>query len=57
MCIRDRFAAPSITADLDTMAATTGMSRRTFTRQFRAETGISFGAWRQQACLLSLIHI
>lgn len=28
-----------------------GMSRRTFTRLFRKETGLSFAAWRQQACL------
>jgi AraC-like DNA-binding protein len=30
-----------------------GMSRRTFTRLFRKETGISFSAWRQQACLFA----
>ncbi|MFY2837790.1 AraC family transcriptional regulator [Achromobacter xylosoxidans] len=53
---RALWAAPAITADLDTMAATAGMSRRTFTRQFRAETGVSFGAWRQQACLLAAIE-
>lgn len=29
-----------------------GMGRRAFTRLFRKETGLSFGAWRQQACLL-----
>jgi AraC-like DNA-binding protein len=29
-----------------------GMGRRAFTRAFRRETGMSFGAWRQQACLL-----
>ena len=28
------------------------MGRRAFTRAFRKETGLSFGAWRQQACLL-----
>jgi AraC-like DNA-binding protein len=28
------------------------MGRRAFTRTFRRETGMSFGAWRQQACLL-----
>ena len=28
------------------------MSRRAFTRLFRRETGMSFMAWRQQACLL-----
>ena len=31
------------------------MSRRAFTRQFRAETGMSFGAWRQQACLFAAL--
>lgn len=30
-----------------------GMSRRTFTRLFRRETGLSFAAWRQQACLFA----
>jgi AraC-like DNA-binding protein len=29
-----------------------GMGRRAFTRTFRRETGLSFGAWRQQACIL-----
>jgi len=28
-----------------------GMSRRTFTRAFRAETGLSFGEWQFNACL------
>ncbi len=49
------FAAPSVAADLDGVAAEAGMSRRTFTRQFRAQTGVSFGAWQQQVCLLSAI--
>ena len=30
-----------------------GMSRRAFTRLFRKETGLSFAAWRQQACLFA----
>jgi len=29
-----------------------GISRRNFTRVFRQETGLSFVAWRQQACLV-----
>ncbi|WP_342212545.1 AraC family transcriptional regulator [Serratia fonticola] len=37
------------------MAAEAGMSRRTFTRVFRAQTGVSFSEWRQQACLLAAI--
>jgi len=39
----------------DTIALWTaqlGIGRRAFTRMFRRETGLSFGAWRQQACLL-----
>ena len=31
------------------------MGRRAFTRAFRRETGMSFGAWRQQACLLTAL--
>ena len=31
------------------------MSRRAFTRLFRPETGTSFVAWRQQACLLAAL--
>ncbi|MBV9784885.1 MAG: helix-turn-helix transcriptional regulator [Acidisphaera sp.] len=32
-----------------------GMSRRSFTRLFRQETGLSFVAWRQQACLVAAL--
>jgi AraC-like DNA-binding protein len=32
-----------------------GMSRRTFTRLFRSETGMSFAEWRQQACLFAAL--
>lgn len=52
---RHLFAAPSIAADLDQVAADAGVSRRTFTRQFRAQTGVSFAAWRQQVCMLAAI--
>lgn len=37
---------------IDGWSADLGMDRRAFTRAFRRETGMSFGAWRQQACLL-----
>ncbi|WP_330705232.1 helix-turn-helix transcriptional regulator [Novosphingobium resinovorum] len=37
---------------IDQWAAGLGMGRRAFTRAFRRETGLSFGAWRQQACIL-----
>ncbi|KAF1008593.1 MAG: HTH-type transcriptional regulator NimR [Luteibacter sp.] len=47
------FASPSIAVRIDDMAARAGMSRRAFTRAFREDTGMSFAAWRQQACLLA----
>jgi len=50
------FDAPSIAASLDEVAAEAGMSRRTFTRQFRADTGVGFAEWRQQVCLLAAIE-
>ncbi|GAP67374.1 hypothetical protein MBSD_n2696 [Mizugakiibacter sediminis] len=43
--------APTLALPVDAAAAKAGMSRRHFTRRFRAETGMSFAAWRQQACL------
>jgi AraC-like DNA-binding protein len=46
---------PTLDSSLDAMAAQAGMSRRTFTRQFRAQTGLGFAQWRQQACLLAAI--
>lgn len=46
---------PSQNISVDTMAAQAGMSRRTFTRLFRAQTGLGFAQWRQQACLLAAI--
>ena len=46
---------PQLHDDLDAVASAVGMSRRTFTRLFRAQTGLSFAQWRQQACLLAAI--
>lgn len=37
---------------IDELAVATGCSRRTFTRQFRRETGMSFSEWRQHVRLL-----
>jgi AraC-like DNA-binding protein len=48
-------AAPSLEIGIDTMAAHASMSRRTFTRQFREHTGLTYLQWRQQACLLAAI--
>lgn len=39
---------PADGRDIDAWATEAGMSRRTFTRNFRQETGMSFVAWRQQ---------
>nr|WP_276571606.1 helix-turn-helix transcriptional regulator [Bradyrhizobium sp. dw_78] len=43
---------PNIHETVDSWAAALGMSRRSFTRLFTRETGTSFMAWRQQACLM-----
>lgn len=37
---------------IDDWSAELGIGRRAFTRLFRRETGLSFGEWRQQACML-----
>jgi AraC-like DNA-binding protein len=42
-------ADPGAARDLDAWAEAAGASRRTLTRRFRAETGLSFGAWRTRA--------
>ncbi|MBJ7441270.1 MAG: helix-turn-helix transcriptional regulator [Sphingopyxis sp.] len=42
---------PDASAAIDLWANAMAMNRRTFTRHFRLQTGMSFGAWRQQACL------
>jgi len=47
--------APALDIRIDDMAAAAGMSRRSFTRLFRQQTGMSFAAWRQQACLLEAL--
>ncbi|WP_203561083.1 AraC family transcriptional regulator [Jiella pacifica] len=46
-------AAPSIGETIDDWCTGLAMSRRTFTRLFRAQTGLSFANWRQQACLMA----
>jgi AraC-like DNA-binding protein len=42
---------PHATASIDQWASALAMNRRTFTRLFRRETGMSFAEWRQQACI------
>ncbi|MEK1886992.1 MAG: helix-turn-helix transcriptional regulator [Phyllobacterium sp.] len=46
---------PSPHTNIDNWANRLGMSRRTFTRMFRRETGLSLSTWRQQACLLAAL--
>ncbi|WP_346949716.1 helix-turn-helix transcriptional regulator [Dyella sp.] len=47
--------APALDLDIDAVAAKVDMSRRHFTRTFRQQTGMSYAAWRQQACLLAAL--
>ncbi len=47
--------APTPHAPIDRWAARAGMSRRTFTRTFRRETGVSLSTWRRQACLMAAL--
>lgn len=52
---RQFLRAPSVHDTIGGWSETLGMSRRTFTRLFRRETGLSFVDWRQQACLVSAV--
>lgn len=42
---------PDAAATIDEWADAMAINRRSFTRLFRRETGMSFAEWRQQACL------
>lgn len=46
---------PDPHATIDSWAETLAMSRRSFTRKFARQTGLSFSTWRQQACLFSAL--
>jgi AraC-like DNA-binding protein len=48
-------AAPSPRAKIDDWADALAMSRRSFTRTFRNETGVSLSTWRQQCCLFTAL--
>jgi len=54
---RDVMREPAREADLGACADAAGMSRRTFTRAFRAETGMSFNAWHQQVRLAEALSL
>ena len=51
----DFVAFPSARIEIDSWAERVGMSRRTFTRLFRQQTGLSLSAWRQQACVMAAL--
>lgn len=46
---------PQVHAAPDAWARQLHKSERSFTRFFRLQTGMSFGEWRQQACLLAAL--
>jgi len=46
---------PTPHSSIDEWSRALNLSRRTFTRLFRRETGLTFVAWRQQACLLAAL--
>jgi AraC-like DNA-binding protein len=48
-------ARPTAQDTLGLWSGELGLSRRTFTRLFRHETGLSFSAWQRRACLLSAL--
>jgi AraC-like DNA-binding protein len=48
-------AEPDANSTIDAWAEALALHRRAFTRLFRRETGMSFVAWRQQACLLAAL--
>ncbi len=52
---REFLLKPSARETIEIWTGSLGMSRRAFTRLFRRETGLSFVAWRQQACLVAAL--
>ncbi|MER2268221.1 helix-turn-helix transcriptional regulator [Methylobacterium oxalidis] len=48
---------PASALDLDAWAARAGLSRRTLTRGFRRETGLSFDAWRARARIVRALAL
>lgn len=48
---------PAARDDLDELAARAGMSRRSFTRQFKLEVGMGLAVWRQQVRLMSALSL
>ncbi|RQO54533.1 AraC family transcriptional regulator [Variovorax sp. KBW07] len=48
---------PALADTIDQWADRIGMARRTLTRRFATETGLSFAQWRQQARLLKAVEL
>lgn len=48
---------PALADGIDAWADRIGMARRTLTRRFAAQTGLSFAQWRQQARLLKAVEL
>ncbi|WP_300620453.1 helix-turn-helix transcriptional regulator [Dokdonella sp.] len=46
---------PAVRDSIDDWCQALGMSRRTFTRRFRAETGLSFAGWCRQATIFAAL--
>lgn len=56
--IAERLAAdPALDTSLEDWSRTAGASARTLARLFVKETGLTFGAWRQQARLLKALEL
>lgn len=53
----DVLARPAAEGTTDDVARRSGMSARTLERVFRAETGLTFGIWRQKARLLESVRL
>lgn len=49
--------APALPDTIDQWADRIGMARRTLTRRFAVETGLSFAQWRQQSRLLKAVEL
>jgi AraC-like DNA-binding protein len=47
--------SPTAQDTLDLWSSELGLSRRTLSRLFRHETGLTFSAWQRRACLLSAL--
>lgn len=54
---RDMIQKPALDLDLDEWSQHVGVSRSTFTRRFRGETGLSFAEWRRRLRMLHTLTL